>query len=183
MLADMADRTDDLAEQAQNLVPPAAEPENSVLPDNARIVRWAGPAFALFFLVMIPWTIYLGYTLPARQESPHYNIAWAGFDVLLLAALGATGWFAYRRSRYLAVAAASAATLLVTDAWFDIMTSPAGADLAEAIVMAVLAELPLAGVCWWLSIHTEHLEEQRIVLLLRRPGRPPAPADAPRVRR
>lgn len=179
-MADMADRADDLAEQAQNLVPPAAEPENSVLPDNARIVRWAGPAFALFFLVMIPWTIYLGYTLPARQESSHYNIAWAGFDVLLLAELGATGWFAYRRSRYLAVAAASAATLLVTDAWFDIMTSPAGADLAEAIVMAVLAELPLAGVCWWLSIHTEHLEEQRIVLLLRRPGRPPAPADARR---
>lgn len=162
----MADEAGEIAGDLEKLISPDAEPENAVLPDNARIVRWAGPAFVLFFLVLIPWTIYLGFSLPVLQRSPHYNIAWAGFDVLLLIALGATGWFAYRRSRYLAVAAASAATLLVTDAWFDIVTSPAGADLIEAIVMAALAELPLAGVCWWLSIHTEHLEERRIVLLL-----------------
>lgn len=171
MLAGMADRAEEIIEDVENLVAPAAEPDSSVLPDTARIVRWAGPAFALFFLVLIPWTIYLGFSLPARQDSPNYNVAWAGFDVLLLTALGATGWFAYRRSRYLAVAAAAAATLLVTDAWFDILTSPAGADLVEAIVMAVLAELPLAGVCWWLSIHTEHLEARRIVLLLGRASR------------
>lgn len=164
----MPDRAEGDHRGPDDLIPPARETENAVLQDDAEVVRWAGPAFALFFLVLIPWTIYLGYTLPARQDSPHYNIAWAGFDVLLLIALGATGWFAYRRSRYLAVAAAAAATLLVTDAWFDIMTSPAGADLVEAILMAALAELPLAGVCWWLSIHTEHLEERRIVLLLRR---------------
>lgn len=156
------------ADDAENLIPPDHEPENTVLPDNARLVRWAGPAFVLCFLLLIPWTIYLGYSLPVLQESSHYNIAWAGFDVLLLIALGATGLFAYRRSRYLAVAAASAATLLVTDAWFDVMTSPAGTGLAVAIVMAVLAELPLAGVCWWLSMHSEHLEQERIVLLLGR---------------
>lgn len=161
----------DIAGDIENLIPPARDPEDAVLPDNARIVRWAGPAFVFFFLVLIPWTVYLGYSLPVLQESSHYNIAWAGFDVLLLIALGATGWFAYRRSRYLAVAAASAATLLFTDAWFDVLTSPAGAGLIEAIVMAALAEIPLAGICWWLSIHTEHLEQRRIVLLLGRSAR------------
>lgn len=121
---------------------------------RARVVRWAGPAFALFALVLIPWTIYLGLSLPARQDLARYDSTWVGFNVLLLAALVATSWLAYRRSRYLPVAAAASAALLVADAWFDIMMSPAGVDLAEAIAMAVLIELPLAALCWWLSIRT-----------------------------
>jgi len=120
----------------------------------------------VFSLVLIPWTIYLGYTLPVREESPHYNIAWVGFDVFLLVALGATGFFAIRRSRYLAVTSAAAAALLVVDAWFDIMTSPRG-EIWQAVVLAVLVELPLAGVCAWLSYHTEHVAGRRIVLLVR----------------
>ena len=57
--------------------------------------------------------------------------------------------------------------MLVVDAWFDIMTSPRR-QLPQAITSAVLIELPLAGLCAWLSYHTQHLEEQRIVLLMRR---------------
>jgi hypothetical protein len=138
-----------------------------VLVDDARSVRWAGPAFVLFSVILLPWTIYLGYSLPSRQLSPHYDIAWAGFDVLLLVALASTGYFALRRSRYLAMAAAATATLLAVDAWFDIMTSPRR-QLPQAFTLAVLIELPLAALCAWLSYHTQHLEERRIVLLLRR---------------
>jgi hypothetical protein len=146
---------------------PAPEPEGSVLADDSRMVRWAGPAFVLFSLALIPWTIYLGYSLPSRQLSPHYNVAWAGFDVLELIALGATGYFSLRRSRYLAISAAAAATLLVVDAWFDIMTSPRE-QVAQAIVLAAVIELPLAGVCVWLSYHTHQLAERTITLLMRR---------------
>jgi hypothetical protein len=156
---------------AQGLVPPdrkdGREPGDAVLADDARVVRWAGPAFVLFSVIMVPWTIFLGYSLPARQDSPHYDIAWVGFDVLLLVVLASTGYFALRRSGYLAIAAAAAATLLIVDAWFDIVTSPRR-QVPEAIALAVLIELPLAALCAWLSYHTEHLEEQRIVLLLRR---------------
>jgi hypothetical protein len=152
---------------AQGLVPPAPEPENAVLTDDARVVRWAGPAFVLFSVILLPWTIYLGYSLPSRQLSSHYDIAWAGFDILLLVALASTGYFALRRSRYLATAAAATATLLVVDVWFDIITSPRH-QLLQALTLAILVELPLAGVCAWLSYHTQHLEERRIVLLLRR---------------
>jgi len=133
-----------------------------VLVDTARIVRWAGPAFVLCSVVLIPWTIYLGFSLPSRQLSPHYNIAWAGFDVMELLALGATGYFALRRSRYLALTAAAAATLLVVDAWFDIMTSPRG-QVPRAILEAAVVELPLAAVCGWLSYHTEHLTNRTII--------------------
>ncbi len=118
-------------------------------------------------VALIPWTVYLGYSLPSRQLSPHYNIAWAGFDVLELIALGATGYFALRRSRYLAISAAAAATLLVVDAWFDIMTSPRH-HVPQAIALAVVIELPLAGVCAWLSYHTHHLAEHTISLPIHR---------------
>jgi hypothetical protein len=138
-----------------------------VLADDAQAVRWVGPAFVLFSVIMVPWTIYLGYSLPARQDSPHYDIAWVGFDVLLLLVLAGTGYFALRRSAYLAIAAAAAATMLVVDAWFDIMTSPRR-QLPEAIILAMLIELPLAVLCGWLSYHTQHLEERRLILLMRR---------------
>lgn len=155
----------DLVNEIDSLVPPAAEPENEVLVDESRLVRWAGPLFALCSLILLPWTIYLARTLPARQESPHNDIAWVGFDVILLIGLATTAYFALRRSGFLTISASASATLLVVDAWFDIMTSP-GDQVAESIVLAALVELPLAAVCLWLSLHTEHLAERRINLLL-----------------
>jgi ABC-type cobalt transport system substrate-binding protein len=160
-----------LVEKLDTLVPPAAEPENAVLTDETRMVRWTGPIFALFSVIMLPWTIYIAASLPAREVSPNYDAAWAGFDVLLLGALAATAFFALRRSRYLSTAAAATATLLVVDAWFDVMTTPAGGRL-ESILLAVAVELPLAAVCVWLGYHAQQLAERRIVLLLRRQRRP-----------
>jgi hypothetical protein len=161
---------DDILSKLDALVEPAPEAENAVLTDEARVVRWTGPLFTVFAVILLPWTIYLGQSLPARQVSPHYDTAWAGFDVMLLMALASTGYFALRRSRYLATAAAATAGLLVVDAWFDVMTSPAS-QLPESVLLAVAAELPLAAVCAWLSHHTEQLAERRMVLLLRRRGR------------
>ena len=131
-----------------------------------RIVRWVGIFFVACFIGMIPWTVYLWLTLPVREVSPHYNMAWTGFDVLLAVVLLATGACVIARSRYLPVAAGPAATLLVVDAWFDITTSPAGAEFFWALVMAAVAELPLAVACGWLAYHTEHLCQGEIDLFL-----------------
>jgi hypothetical protein len=164
---DLARDAEEVVGQLDELVKPAREPENAVLVDNARVVRWAGPAFVLFSLILLPWVAYLAYSLPSRQLSADYDAAWAGFDVMLLVALAATGYFALRRSRYLAMAATAAATLLAVDAWFDVMTTLPGQRL-EPVVLAAGVELPLASVCVWLSFHTQHLAERRLVLLLRR---------------
>jgi hypothetical protein len=155
-----------LVEKLDSLVQPAAEPENEVLTDQARIVRWTGPMFSLFSVILLPWIVYIGVTLPARQLSPNYDAAWAGYDVLLLGGLASTAYFALRRSRYLSTAATATAALLVVDVWFDVMTSPSNERL-QAILLAVVIELPLASVCLWLSHHTQQLTERRIVLLLR----------------
>jgi hypothetical protein len=173
---DLARDAEEVADQLDGLVAPADEPENAVLVDNARVVRWAGPAFALFSLILLPWIVYLAYSLPSRQVSADYDVAWAGFDVILLAALAGTGYFALRRSRYLSTAATAAATLLVVDAWFDVMTTLPGQRL-EPVALAAGVELPLAAVCVWLSLHTQQLTERRLVLLLRR-GRTTAHAGA-----
>jgi hypothetical protein len=152
------------------LVAPAPEAENAVLVDKARIVRWTGPLFGLFSLAMLPWTVYLAGSLPSRQLSPNYAAAWTGFDVILLCALASTAYFALRRSRYLSSAATSTATLLVVDAWFDVMTTP-GDQRWQSLLLAVAVELPLAALCLWLSYHTEQLAAQRLRLLLWRRSR------------
>jgi hypothetical protein len=142
---------------------PAGPPVRAVQP---MIVRWVGIFFVACFAGMIPWTVYLAGTLPDRQLSSHYNVAWTGFDVMLAVILLLTGICVLLRSRFLAVAAAAAASFLVLDAWFDIMTSAPGAQFAEAVIMAVVAELPLAAACAWLSYRTEHLVQERISLFL-----------------
>ncbi len=160
---------EDLVAKLDMLVEPADEPENAVLTDEARLVRWTGPVFGLFALILLPWTGYIAMSLPARQLSPNYDVAWAGFDVMLLGALASTAYFALRRSRYLATAATATAALLVVDAWFDVMTTPSHQRL-QSVVLAAAVELPLAGVCLWLSHHTQQLAERRIVLLQRHRG-------------
>jgi hypothetical protein len=161
---------DKLVSKINAMVTPAPEPENAVLTDETRVVRWTGPLFALFSLALLPWTIYIAGSLPSEQVSTHYDAAWAGFDVLLALTLASTAYFALRRSRYLGTAATATATLLVVDAWFDVLTTP-GVQRIESILLAAFVELPLAAVCIWLSWHTQQLEERRIVLLMRRHGR------------
>jgi hypothetical protein len=129
--------------------------------EESQVARWVAPVFIVCSVVLIPWIVYLGFSLPAREVSHHYDAAWVGFDIFEVIALGATGYLALRRSRYLALASASAATLLVCDAWFDVLTSPRR-HVLESIVLAVVIELPLAVVCAWLSYHTERLARRRI---------------------
>jgi len=131
--------------------------------DESVVARWVAPVFIFCSLVLIPWIVYLGLSLPTRQLSHHYDIAWVGFDVFELIALAATGFLALRRSRYLAITSAAAAALLVVDAWFDVLTSPRH-QVFGSIALAVFIEIPLACVCGWLSYHTERLAERRIRL-------------------
>jgi hypothetical protein len=160
---------DDAVARLGGLVPAADEPEDAVLTDNARVVRWAGPLFAVLSVGLLPWIAYIAITLPARQLSPNYDIAWAGFDVLLFCGLAGTAYFALRRSLYLSSAATATATILIVDAWFDVMTSPSN-ERPQALLLCIVVELPLAAVCLWLSHHTLHLAERRIVLIQRRRG-------------
>lgn len=100
---------------------------------------WACTAF------LLPWSIYLMISLPRSYSTRHYDLAWAGFDVLELLALGATAYLGLRRRQAMIGTAVAAATLLVCDAWFDIALDLGTPGIWSALAAAVLVELPLAA--------------------------------------
>jgi hypothetical protein len=162
------EQVEKVVDALDDLVPEADTVGNEVLADTSRTTRWAGLLFAICALALAPWIIVIALTLPARELSPNYDVAWVGFDIMLFSALASTALGAFRRSRYLAMAASWSAALLVTDAWFDTVTSPSGRDRIIAIAMALFVELPLAGTCFWLSRHAQDIADRRLVLLLRK---------------
>jgi hypothetical protein len=107
---------------------------------------WMTRILALVAIGLVPWTLWLTFSLPSRHLSQHYDVAWAGFDIALAAALAATSMAAVRRTRWVTPLAAATGTLLLCDAWFDVVTAQAGERL-EAVLEAALAELPLAALC------------------------------------
>ncbi|MGX1756412.1 hypothetical protein ACWIG5_05770 [Streptomyces lydicus] len=106
---------------------------------QGRILAGAG-------LVLLPWLGYLAGTLPPAEAA-----AWVVLDALEAAALLTAGTrLLHGDSRHRAPAAA-AAVLLLADACLDLATATPGTELATALVMAVGAEIPLAGLCSWLA--------------------------------
>jgi len=97
-------------------------------------------------LALVPWTLWLTFSLPSKHVTHHYDLAWVGFDVGLLCAFALTAWAAYRRSPLLVPVASATCALLLCDAWFDVVTSTPG-ERWEAALEAGLAELPLALLC------------------------------------
>jgi hypothetical protein len=122
------------------------------------------PFFALAGLVLVPWTVWLTFSLPAHHESDNWRTVWAGFDIAEAGALLATGICALRRSPWLPVVAAIAGALLCVDAWFDITLEAGGPHLMSAVVEAVFVELPLAAICFWVARDAEHAVEHALGL-------------------
>jgi hypothetical protein len=107
--------------------------------------RW--PAYVLLAggILLLPWLVLLALTLPSM------TVAWVGLDAMEAAALIVTGLLWLRCHPLRTAAAAMTATLLLVDAWFDTTTST-GSDLVVAVVLAVVAELPLAALCAVLAL-------------------------------
>jgi hypothetical protein len=124
-------------------------------------LRWRAPIrlaplFALAAVVLLPWIVLLAVALPSTHRAEHWDVAWAGFDVMLALLLLTVAITAWRRSPWLEGAATAAATLLFVDAWFDVLTSSTHAELVVALVEAVIVELPLAVVCLLIARSAEH---------------------------
>ncbi len=120
------------------------------VPDESlriRVPRWAAILLAGVTILLVPWILYLTFTLPSRHVTFHYDVAWVGFDVALTASFTATAWATLRGSQWLVPLAAVTGTMLCCDAWFDVVTSHTGSELLEAGLEAALAEVPLAAIC------------------------------------
>jgi hypothetical protein len=88
---------------------------------------WVGPLFIVCAVVLLPWTAFLFITLPDGYSANHWGLAWGGFDVALGLAL------------------------VITSVAIDILTSRGTSDIVQAIVSALVVELPLAILCFWIA--------------------------------
>jgi hypothetical protein len=150
-------------------------------PDPVAAPRWASHVFVALGAVLVPWTLWLAATLPERHVSRNFDVAWSGFDIAIAVSLIATGYGLLKAAAWTQGVAAVAATLLITDAWFDVLTSAPGAERMMAIAMAVLAEIPVAVACGMIAFRASTSAERahRAQAILHRLGRRrPSPAAA-----
>ena len=127
--------------------------------------RWVVAILALVSIALLPWVLWLTVTLPSRHVSEHWDAAWVGLDVAEILAFALTAFAAWRRKPWLQAAAAAAGTLLLTDAWFDVLLSTGDEKVWLAVGEAVLSEIPLAILCFWIAWDTARFwgHWQRIV--------------------
>jgi len=90
------------------------------------------------------WIGLLAVTLPPHYRAGGWRGTWVGFDIGELIAFLATGWAAWRRRQLLIVSLVVLATLLICDAWFDVMLDEHTPGFPTSVASALLVELPLA---------------------------------------
>jgi hypothetical protein len=92
---------------------------------------------------LIPWTVYLGFTLPANYVAHNWPATWIGFDCVLIAFMIATAVLGWLRRQVVLLAAFTTGVLLICDAWFDVMTA-GPSQIWLSVLTAALGNLPLA---------------------------------------
>jgi hypothetical protein len=115
--------------------------------------------FGAIGIALLPWGLWLAVSLPPHHETDRWDVAWSGFDLGLALAFVLTAIAAWRRSPWISAAAAATGTLLIVDAWFDIVLESHG-ELPWSVLTAVSAELPLAALCFWIAYRTERFLAQ-----------------------
>jgi hypothetical protein len=94
---------------------------------------------------LIPWMIYLAFTLPTNYVAHNWPATWIGFDCVLIAFMIATAVLGWLRRELVILPGFTTGVLLICDAWFDIMTAGPG-QLWISVLTAALLNLPLAGI-------------------------------------
>ena len=123
------------------------------------IPRWAVAFFLGGAVVLIPWIV-LMFTVPREVNVPqHWVLVWGGFDCFLVLGFAVTAFRLITRSPRGAVTSAMTGTMLLIDAWFDVLTTHRGGQFIS-ILMAVFAEIPCALICFYVSRRIVTLFEQ-----------------------
>ena len=142
---------------------------------RARRLAWV---YLIVAVGLIVWTVFLALSLPKENLEHHYRLTWVGFDLIEVLAIYLTAHMAFRLDARVVYPATVVATLLVADAWFDVTTSATAADATQALILALLVELPAAA----FSLYVAHRVGRR-VRELAQPGHvigphPPVPDRA-----
>lgn len=129
----------ELARRLLGLPPVLVLPERDARRRRRTLVLLTGSC-----VLLVPWVIFLGLSLPRHYETGDWRQTWVGFDIVLICALGLTAFLSWRRRQLVMFAAFATGLLLICDAWFDITTASGGDRLAAGL-SAIFIELPLAA--------------------------------------
>jgi len=126
---------------------------------------------------LLGWTAYLAATLPHHYNARNWDVMWVGFDIALSAVLAVAAWAAWFRRRVMVVTALVAGTLLLCDAWFDVLSSFGNSDAWLTLLTALAGEIPLAVFLFWLAHRILVRVVARVHHLSGAPGPPPRVRD------
>src|ERR1700751_3644163 len=131
--------------QRRNLIQRLERPLDEVFPPaiarrmrRNRLTLMVGGAIGL-----IPWMVYLAFTLPTNYVAHNCPATWIGFDCVLIAFMIATAVLGWLRRELVILPGFTTGVLLICDAWFDIMTAGPG-QLWVSVLTAALLNVPLA---------------------------------------
>jgi hypothetical protein len=124
-------------------------------------------------IVMVPWIGYLASSLPLTESGGAWRIAWVGFDVMLAAVLLTTAWLGFHRRQMAILGLLVAATMLFTDAWFDVTLSYGTHEQWGSILTAAFLELPFSVLLASSAIGILRRTSATVWRLRGRPGSPP----------
>jgi hypothetical protein len=122
---------------------------------RARRLAWI---YLIVAVGLIVWTVFLALSLPKENLEHHYRLTWTGFDLIEVLAIYLTAHMAFRLDARVVYPATVVATLLVADAWFDVTTSATAEAATQALILALLVELPAAA----FSLYVAHKVGRRV---------------------
>jgi hypothetical protein len=111
--------------------------------------RWLPLALAIAALALVPSLVLVLAVEPTAQIAQHLRLAWTGLDVFELLAMAYTARALHRRSATAVVPATVTGTLLLCDAWINVISSNA-AGRFEGIALAFV-EVPIAALSFWVA--------------------------------
>jgi hypothetical protein len=96
-------------------------------------------------IALIPWMVYLAFTLPDDYVAHNWPATWIGFDCVLIGSMIATATLGWLRRQLVILPAFTTGVLLICDAWFDIMTAGTS-QVWTSLLTAALLNVPLAAI-------------------------------------
>src|SRR5690349_7277018 len=96
------------ADERRDLMWRLARPVGDVLPpgfDIRRVRRTRVTIMTCSAAALVPWTVYLGASLPGRYVARHWTLTWVGFDVILALMFTATALLGLLRRQLVVLAA------------------------------------------------------------------------------
>lgn len=112
---------------------------------------WAASLYICSSIILLPWTIYLGASLPAHHLSAHWDVSWTGLDVGLVITMLTTSILAYLKSRWLVITSSMVGSLLLVDAWFDVMSERRASQFYQSLFLAIFIEIPMALTSYYIA--------------------------------